>query len=462
MSTTRTSLLLFLTIIFTSSLSSQDISVEVFVHDHHTYAPLDSALVKISSDGVILDSSYTGKDGRTQLTITPTGVGERQIGIPNTFSVSENYPNPFRDETMVDFSIPESQTVRADVYNIIGQRVLSEELPLSAGYYSMKFSLSNLSTGIYFLRLHGMEQPAIKLMKLGGAVHYDTRLLSRGNIQVTARSGVSLPLQKITGEDGEFTIQVEKDQYKSWSVTKQIESDAAINAPLVLLDEYLLTDIDGNVYHTVKIGDQWWMAENLRTSRYRNSDEIPTGLDNTTWENDTTGAYAIYPDSLIDGLDGDEQVVAAYGKLYNWYVATDERGLCPEGWHVPSDDDWKQLEMYLGITRQQADDTGWRGTDEGGKMKSTRTKLESHPGWRSPNTDATNESGFSGLPGGFRHSGGNFDLIGMLGSWWSSTETMPDFGWSRYLYYETSNVGRFSSFERFGRSVRCIKDEIYE
>jgi hypothetical protein len=295
MSKNQIFLLLILALLFSFNLTAQDVSIDVFVYNHHTYTPLDSALVKILRDGVILTSSYTGVEGRAQLTITSTGIEERQSGIPNTFSVSENYPNPFRDETQVDFSIPESQTVRADVYNILGQRVLSEELSLSAGNYSIKLSMSHLSTGIYFLRLHGMEQQAIKLVKIGGDVLSESGITGRGNIQVLSRGLINLQLLKNFEETGEFTIQIEKDRYGTWSVKKQIESDIKINAPLMLLSDYLLTDIDGNVYQTVKIGDQWWMAGNLRTTRYRNGDNIPTNLSDDELRNDTSGAYAIYP-----------------------------------------------------------------------------------------------------------------------------------------------------------------------
>ena len=442
-------LIVFSLILYSSVFGQSDINVVVYVHDHYTEAPLDSALVKVFRYGAVVDSSYTCIEGRTQLTITASSVDRMQSGIPNTFYVSENYPNPFRNDTRVDFSIAESQTVRADVYNIIGQRVLSEELTLSAGYYTMNLSLPHLSTGIYFLRFRGKEQQAIKLMKVGDDVHYDTRLLSRGNIQVTARSSGSLPLQKIIEGNGEFTIQVEKDRYELWSVTKQIESDTEINAQMVLLDEYLLTDIDGNVYQTVKIGDQWWMAENLRVTRYRNGDAIPTGLSNDEWQNTTSGAYAIYPHGSVDGINSDAEMVAAYGKLYNWYAVDDDRGLCPEGWHVPSDDDWTLLVTYLGGSRLA-----------GGKMKSTRTEPDPHPRWRSPNTGATNESGFSGLPGGYRNLGGNYhEHFGLLGEWWSSTENDYGSAWGRYLHSTLGYVYRDYGYKQDGFSVRCLRDD---
>lgn len=450
-------LLVFPLLLSSNVLAQSDITVDVFVHDNHTEAPLESALVKILHEGEVLDSSYTGSDGWARLTITPVGVEEMQPGIPNTFTMSENYPNPFRDDTRVDFSLPESRTVRAGVYNILGQRVLSEDLPLLAGYYTMNLSLSHLPTGIYFLRLQGNEQQAVKLMKIGGDVLYESVFPRRGSIQVTARSGVGLPLQKTTGENEEYTIRVEKYGYESWFVTKRIEFDMEITVPMVMIETTTVTDIDGNEYQTVMIGNQWWMAENLKVSRYLNGDAIPTNLSNSEWKNTTSGAFTIYPHGNVDGINSNEEMVAAYGKLYNWYAVDDDRGLCPEGWRVPSDNNWKQLEMYLGMSQEDANNIGWRGASVGGKLKSTRTESDPHPRWSSPNEGATNESGFSGLPGGRRDFSSGFSAIGNTGYWWSSTERSLSLVWFRFLGYDGSSVFRYDFYKYFGYSVRCFR-----
>ena len=156
-----------------------------------------------------------------------------------------------------------------------------------------------------------------------------------------------------------------------------------------------VTDIDGNVYKTIKIGDQLWMAENLKVTRYNNEDSIPHITDPGMWAELNSGAYSIY--------ENDTNNVSIYGLLYNWHAVTDNRKIAPVGWHVPTDDEWKELEMYLGMSQSDADDVGWRGTDEGGKLKETGT---AH--WISPNTGATNESGFTALPSGNRFYDGTF------------------------------------------------------
>ena len=212
-----------------------------------------------------------------------------------------------------------------------------------------------------------------------------------------------------------------------------------------------LTDIDGNVYETVTIGDQVWMAENLKVTHYRNGDAIPNVTSNSEWENLTSGAYSNY--------DNDTDNVPTYGRLYNWYAVNDSRGIAPEGWHVPSDEEWKQLEMHLGMSQSEADDTGWRGTDEGGKLKATGTIAEGDGLWYSPNTGATNESGFSALPGGYRESDyGTFDGLSIYAVFWASTEYSSLGAWTRYLSCNYAQGYRDYSGQGNGFSVRCVKD----
>ncbi|MBU6192910.1 MAG: hypothetical protein KGQ39_07010 [Bacteroidetes bacterium] len=197
-------------------------------------------------------------------------------------------------------------------------------------------------------------------------------------------------------------------------------------------------DIDGNTYQTVKIGNQCWTQSNLKVSKYRNGDNIPTGLSNAVWQNTTSGAYAIYNnDPVNDGL---------YGKLYNHYAVTDSRGLCPTGWHVPSDEEWTTLENFLGGSEVA-----------GGKLKSTA--MQPTPGgWNSPNVGATNSSGFTAPPGGLRYSSGDFNLMTVNGCWWSSSVSSASSAWNRTLYYGTSNISRFNNGRTFGFSVRCCRD----
>jgi uncharacterized protein (TIGR02145 family) len=198
-----------------------------------------------------------------------------------------------------------------------------------------------------------------------------------------------------------------------------------------------MTDQEGNVYKTIVIGTQEWMAENLNTSIYRNGNAIPTNLSNAEWNNTINtqqGAWAYY--------NNDASYACPYGKLYNWYAVNDARNLCPAGWHVPSDAEWTVLTNYL----------GGEGV-AGGKMKSTGTQY-----WQNPNSGATNSSGFSALPGGYRYDFGGYYDVGSIGFWWSSTQYDSYYAWLRGLDYGYPVVGRSGISTRLGFSVRCLRD----
>jgi uncharacterized protein (TIGR02145 family) len=207
-----------------------------------------------------------------------------------------------------------------------------------------------------------------------------------------------------------------------------------------------VTDIDGNLYHTVQIGTQCWTQSNLKVSKYRNGDNILTGLSNTAWENTTGGSYAIYNnDPVNDGL---------YGKLYNHYAVLDTRGLCPTGWHVPSDGEWMQLVKYLDPNADTICSGCVQSGIAGGALKSAATQ-PTPGGWNSPNMGASNSSGFTAVPGGQRHLGFFFHL-GNYGDWWTSSHSQT-FAWNRYMGYNLG-VGRDYKNRTDGFSIRCLKD----
>jgi uncharacterized protein (TIGR02145 family) len=211
-----------------------------------------------------------------------------------------------------------------------------------------------------------------------------------------------------------------------------------------------ILDIDGNIYNTVQIGTQCWTQSNLKVSKYRNGDNIPTGLSNSTWQNTTSGAYAIYDNNPVnDGL---------YGKLYNHYAVTDSRGLCPTGWHVPSDGEWKVLTKYLDPSADTNSTSNTASTTAGGALKST--SMQPTPGgWNSPNTGATNSSGFIALPGGLRNNGsGSFYTMTTSGYWWSSSVLSGSDAWNRILNSNDSSIDRNNFYRTDGFSVRCCRD----
>jgi len=198
----------------------------------------------------------------------------------------------------------------------------------------------------------------------------------------------------------------------------------------------VVKDASGNTYKTVKIGDQVWMAENLKTERYANGNLIPNVRGYSEWSDLNTGAWCNY-----DNLKQNE---AIYGKLYNWYAVADSSNICPIGWHVPTDAEWGILIDYLG---------GEFGA--GGKMKTNDAKY-----WKSPNESASNLSGFSGLPGGIRYGTGDFGSVGLYGHWWSFSESsVTEYGvWCRYLSFSNGDASRMTNGKQNGFYVRCLKD----
>ena len=196
-----------------------------------------------------------------------------------------------------------------------------------------------------------------------------------------------------------------------------------------------LTDQEGNVYKTIVIGTQEWMAENLKTSIYRNGEAIANITNANQWVGLTTGAWCYY--------NNDSQYECPYGKLYNWYAAADPRNVCPTGWHVPTDDELITLTNFLG-----------GDSLAGGKLKSTGLQY-----WINPNQDATNESGFSALSGGDRNViFGTFNYVGDSGYWWSSSEFLTAGAWFLGLSYTNGSANRYNTNKQYGLSVRCIKD----
>ena len=213
----------------------------------------------------------------------------------------------------------------------------------------------------------------------------------------------------------------------------------------------------GYDYETVQIGEQCWFAENLRSENYDNGDAIPSNLSDSEWETTNSGAVAVYgEDAGCDNYSPDIDACDAalslqqYGRLYNWYAVDDSRGLCPTGWHVPTDGEWMTMEMALGMSEAEANGTGYRGADQGTQMKTGY-------GWYNGG-NGTNSSGFSGLPGGGRYYYfGYFGDAGSFGNWWSSSPNGSS-EWYRGLSSGNGSVSRFSGDRRSGFSVRCVQD----
>jgi uncharacterized protein (TIGR02145 family) len=201
------------------------------------------------------------------------------------------------------------------------------------------------------------------------------------------------------------------------------------------------TDYDGNTYETIQLGDQVWMAENLRVTHYNNGDEIPT-----VWPSNE-GAYAVYND--------DPANVEIYGNLYNWWAVDDSRSICPEGFHIPSDVEWMELEIHQEMDNCQAYDTGWRGFNEGSELSGN---IDLWINGALENNEEFGTSGFGILPAGYRINSGSYHNIWGDAYLWSSSENDYNNSWRRYFNFDNTGINRNASDKRNGFSVRCVGD----
>lgn len=205
----------------------------------------------------------------------------------------------------------------------------------------------------------------------------------------------------------------------------------------------MVTDIDGNLYHTVNIGGQVWMVENLNVTRYRNGDSISNIADEFEWTIQADGAYCNYENNEENGV--------RLGKLYNWFAVSDSRNIAPKGWHIPSDVEWSRLENFIAanpgtsgsVAKSLAAGSNWTTFSEEGSVGKDLTK--------------NNSSGFTALPGGYRFNG-KFLKAGDYGGWWSSTESLENNAWVRVLFFSYSNLATIYQGKENGFSVRCVKD----
>jgi len=224
-------------------------------------------------------------------------------------------------------------------------------------------------------------------------------------------------------------------------------------------DLYTVEDYDGNKYKTVRLGEQVWMAENLRTTHYADGTPLVDGTDSGSIEDDFTTPYYFWCD------DDSAAYAETYGALYTWAAAmrgdtssntnpSNVQGVCPNGWHLPSDKEWQQLLMYMGLDKAEIESGLWAGTDEGGKLKETDT---TH--WKAPNTGATNETGFTGVPSGYRHFVGAYAFFPTDALIWTSTVYSEFSGRYYGLRYDRATVRSSNERKDFALSVRCVRDE---
>ena len=338
------------------------------------------------------------------------------------------YPNPITEKSIVSFYSEFGGKTDIAVYGMDGRTIIRTTKNLKAGTNQFKLSLPQ---GIFTLHINE-----------NGILHLGTVISQTMNKAELEFSGTEpaagKPMQKVKASTTALGYnQGDQLLFKGYSgdlctvVTLKPTGNTVVNFNFVEC-----RDADGYNYPVVQIGDQVWMAENLKTTRYRNGDPITE-----QW------AY-----------NDDANNAAKYGRLYTWYAATDSRGIAPAGWHVPTDAEWTILENYL-----IANGYNYDGTTTGNKIAkalAATTDWNTYTGTGAPGADLTknNSSGFTALPGGYRGGDGTFGSVGDYGYWWSSTEGNASGAWLRYLNYGNGSLFRSNYSRSYGFSVRCLRD----
>ncbi len=415
--------------------------------------PLDSILIEnFTQDG---DTTLYAPDTVLILNYI-SGIRSNKVINKNNFSVSQNYPNPFNEKTTFNLYLQKKEHVIITVRDILGRELANYENILTFGNHSFTFYSGN--DKYYLLTVSGDQtSKTIKMLNASnhmtnvakckivydGLVNDETNLKSKQAIKgFEFRLGDELKYTSYSNL-GERTI----IDWPTGSKICTFQYASYVGNPCLGMPT--ITDFDGNTYNTVQIDSQCWMAENLKTTTYRNGTPIPNVTSNVAWTHLTTSAYV--------WQSNDINWKRPYGALYNWYAIADTNGLCPAGWHVPTDNEWSTLTNFIGGTN----------SPHGNELKSCRQvnsplggvcNTSEDPRWNAFIEYGTDNYWFSGLPGGYRDSEGNFLSLREVGVWWSSSEDSSGYPVYRQLDKCFGTIYVNSTSKQYGYSVRCIKD----
>ena len=363
------------------------------------------------------------------------GINEMDVNNDNL----QVYPNPMQGQAEISFYAKQAGKATLSIYDIAGKEVLQTESKLLQGI--QKYQLAGLKQGMYFINISSDSYFYTAKLISQNAAASKTIIKYIGNekpevaaFSTLKNTKATVTMAYYTGDNLRFTGYA--GTHSAIVNDVPTASKTITFAFMTTICPQTATDIDGNIYSIVSIGNQCWMGENLKTTHYRNGDSIPNVSDNNTWIALTTGAFCNKDNTPSNSI--------TYGRLYNFYSIIDARNLCPTNWHVPRDSEWSALESYLG-----------GDSLTGGKLKEAGIIH-----WLSPNVGATNEYGFTALPGGGRGCNGVFNNIGSLyvGTWWSSTVYDTSRSWDISFYNDESKAYKYNDSKSNGYSVRCLRD----
>ena len=419
----RKIILLIMTTFILSNSFSQNYTISF------TVTGATSSLDSVKIENLTHPANAIWYNGDILQLVLSTGINEIAVKEINL----RIYPNPMHGQAELLFYAKQDGNVLISIYDISGKKVLETEDMILMG--TQKYMLTGLKQGVYCINIRGNnyfyaskiisqnEKSSFTKIKYVGYDDID----NVNNRYKSNKALVSMPY--FSGDILRFTAY--SDVYFK-ILTDVITADKTISFNFA--GNNTVTDIDGNVYDTIHIGNQVWLKQNLNVSKYNNGNPISNITDGIDWYLSATSAYCNYNNDINNSL--------IYGKIYNYYVIHDINNVCPIGWHIPSNSEWEYLVNYLGGENIA-----------GGKLKETGTIH-----WNNPNNGATNESGFTGLPGGMRFVHGEYWNIGTEGRFWSTSvfSTTEAYYWS--LRHNAATFIKSNSYKEIGASVRCLKD----
>ncbi len=426
------------------------------------YIPLDSIFIENLTQGG--DTTLYAPDTGLVLAYV-TNISNNLFNAKNTLLISQNYPNPFKKKTEVNLYLSEKDDIKITISDILGRELTHYENTLRRGKHSFAFY-----SGIekyYLLTVTGKQtSKTIKMLNASNNTANGERCkIVYGEYENSMNDFKSHCLRRVAPTLAEkainnFVFSIGDElRYSAFTDVEVVEmSDSPLNSKIYIFQFEgwtscpgisTVTDIDGNIYNTVQIGTQCLMKENLKTTTYQNGASIPNVTEGNAWSNLTTGAYVWYSNN-VSWKD-------LYGALYNWHATVDPNGLCPTGWHTPTDDEWTELTDFIGGTvsphGNELKSCRQVNSPQGGKCNTIK-----HPRWYENGNNGTDDYGFSGLPGGYRYSNGMIGTIGNSSNWWSFTDSSSSNAWARSLSYNNGNIDTNDSNKRSGLSVRCFRD----
>lgn len=397
--------------------------------------PIAGAVVQLEKGG---QTATTGADGSFTLVISTAILTGNSKSLPNGLSASIA-------NNRLTVTVAEHAAIEVATFDLNGKVLSTVRKAIDAGSHSI--SLPYRGTGIYLYKVKsGIREFVLKGNTVGGT--------SSGS-SVTSQGSSSKPLAKQAKGTAAISdvIASSKTGYLNYRVVTFNSDTTGIQIKMIA-SAGTVTDADGNVYQTVKIGNQVWTVENLRVTKYNDGSSIPLDTMTTTWVKATTPKYCFYNNTT------NSDSINMYGSLYNWYVVNPEntKQIAPTGWHVPSDAEWDTLQNYL-----IANGNNWDLTLLDNKIaKSLAAKTD----WVTYTTTGTigcevtknNVSGFSALPGGCREFSGTFSLQSVSGFWWSATNYDAAGALSRQLHCKNQNILKKIEYKIYGLSIRLVRD----